>query len=113
MLDSVFQLIILASWIYLVWMVRKKRIELCDESHYKWLKRFLIVGGVSLAGLIVWGIGIVVYNAIWGLESDNHPGFWIGLSLLMAFIISTIGSWVIFLIGRRKGQRGSNKTPQE
>ena len=78
------------------------------EGYLRRLKSWLMVGGISLAGLIVFLIGIGVYHAIWGLpeeENGNDVIFWIGASFLFVFTISTIGSWVIFLKGRQKTTR--------
>jgi len=101
-------LIPLAVWIYLVWMVRKKKISLFHdqmepklaERRLKRLKTFLLVAGISLAVCIV---GVVVHNAIYGLSGVEEPIFFtIGLCGLWAFFIATIGGLVIFLKGRRK-----------
>lgn len=92
-------LIIMAAWICLASMVWKKKTELA-ESHYKLLKRFLVVGGISFAGPIAIFIGCKVYDAIWGMPDGDLN--WIALPFLMVFFISTIGGWILFLIGRSK-----------
>ena len=95
-------------WIYLVWMVRKKKTNLFHdqmepklaERRYKMLKVFLLVAGISLAVGIV---GVILHNALYGLSEIEEPvSFVIALVGLWAFFIATIGGLVIFLKGRRK-----------
>ena len=95
-------------WIFLVWMVQKKKTNILHEQmepklaerRYKMLKVFLLVAGISLAVGIV---GVVVHNAIYGLSGVEEPVFFvIALVGLWAFLIATIGGLVIFLKGRRK-----------
>jgi len=99
---------LIVVWIYLVWMVRKKKTNLFDdqvepkiaERRLKMLKTFLLVAGISFAVFIV---GTVVHNALYGLSGiEEHVFFSIAISALYVFIIATIGSLVIFLKGRRK-----------
>jgi len=101
-------LIPLPVWIYLVWMVRKKKTNLfrdqmepkLAERRYKRLKAFLLVAGISLAVGIV---GVILHNALYGLAEIEEPvSFIIALVALWVFIIATIGGLVIFLKGRRK-----------
>ena len=98
----------LGVWIYLVWMVRKKKTNLFHdqmepklaERRYKMLKVFLLVAGISLAVGIV---GVILHNALYGLSEIEEPvSFVIALVGLWAFFIATIGGLVIFLKGRRK-----------
>jgi len=98
----------LAVWIYLVFVVRKKKISLFHdqvepklaERRYKRLKVFLLVAGISLAVGIV---GVVVHNALYGLSEIEEPvSFFIAISAIWVFVIATIGGLVIFLKGRRK-----------
>ncbi len=98
----------IAVWIYLVWMVRKKKTNIFHdqmepelaERRYKVLKVFLLVAGISFAV----GIGGVIgHNVIYGLtEVEEGVFFTIGLVGLFVFFIATIGSLVVYLIGRRK-----------
>jgi uncharacterized RDD family membrane protein YckC len=101
----------LPVWIYLVWMVRKKKISLFHdemelklaERLYKMLKAFLIVAGISLAVLIVLLVGVVIYNAVYGMnEIAEAVAHYIGFSSLGVFNIATYGGLVIFFKGRRK-----------
>ncbi len=107
--------VLIAVWIYLVWMVRKKKANLFHdqvepklaESRLKRLKVFLLVAGISLAVGIV---GVVVHNVIYGLTEIEEPVFFtIALVGLWVFIIATIGGLVIFLKGRRKQDKGIPK----
>jgi len=99
---------LIVVWIYLVFMVRKKKINLFDdqvepklaERRYKMLKAFLLAAGISFAVGIV---GVILHNALYGLSKIEEPvSFFIGISALGVFFIATIGGLVIFLKGRRK-----------
>jgi hypothetical protein len=99
---------LIAVWIYLVWMVQKKKANLFHdqvepriaERRLKRLKTFLLVAGMSFAVFIV---GVIVHNALYGLSEIEEPvSFIIAISALWVFIIATIGGLVIFLKGRRK-----------
>ncbi len=99
---------LIAVWIYLVWMVRKKKTNIFHdqmepklaERRLKRLKTFLLVAGISFAVFIV---GVIVHNALYGLSEIEEPvSFIIALAALWVFIIATIGGLVIFLKGRRK-----------
>ena len=98
----------LGIWIYLVWMVRKKKTNIFHEQmepklagrRYKMLKVFLLVAGISLAVGIV---SVIVHNALYAMNEIEEPIFFvIALVGLWAFFIATIGGLVIFLKGRRK-----------
>jgi len=99
---------LIAVWIYLVWMARKKKTNIFDdqmepklaERRLKMLKAFLLVAGISFAVFIV---GVIVHNALYGLSEMEEPvSFIIAISALWVFIIATVGGLVIFLKGRRK-----------
>ena len=99
---------LIVVWVYLVWMVRKKKANLFHdqvepktaERRLKRLKVFLLVAGISLAVGIV---GIVGHNVIYGLTEIEEPVFFsIALVGLYVFVIATSGGLVIFLKGRRK-----------
>ncbi len=105
---TIIEVALVGVWIYLVWMVRKKKTKIFHdqmepklaERRLKRLKVFLLVAGISLAVGIV---GIVGHNTIYGLTKIEEPVFfWIALVGLYVFIIATIGGLVIFLKGRRK-----------
>ena len=98
----------IAVWIYLVWMVRKKKTNIFHdqmepklaERRYKVLKVFLLVAAISFAVGIV---GVILYNVLSALLEKEEPvSFGIGLVGLFVFVIATIGGLVIFLKGRRK-----------
>ena len=106
--NVLFQYLFLGVWIYLVWMVRKKKISLfrdqmeqkLAERRYRMLKAFLLVAGISLAAFIV---NLVLHIAIFGpTEEEGAVMFYIALFSHGTFIIATIGGLVIFLKGRRK-----------
>ena len=99
---------LLGIWIYLVWIVRKKKTKIFHEQmepklaerRLKRLKTFLLVAGISFAVGIV---GIVVHNALYGAtETEDLVSFFIAISALLIFIAATIGGLVIFLRGRQK-----------
>jgi Ca2+/Na+ antiporter len=101
-------ILVVGVWIFLVWMVWKKKanifhhqVELkLTERSLKRLKAFLLVAGISLVGGIV---GIIVHNVLYGLSEIEEPVFFsIAIFSLVLFTIATIGSLVIFLQGRRK-----------
>ncbi len=98
--------VLIVVWIYLVWMVRKKKAKIFHdrmepklaERRYKRLKTFLLVAGISLAVGIV---GAVVHNVLYGLtEIEESVFFTIALVGIYAFVAATIGGLVIFLKGR-------------
>ncbi len=98
----------LAIWIYLAWMVWKKKTKIFHdrmdpklaERRYKMLKVFLRVAGIALAVGIV---GVIVHNALYAMNEIEEPIFFvIALVGLWVFFIATIGGLVIFLKGRRK-----------
>ncbi len=99
---------LIAVWIYLVWMVRKKKTNIFHdqmeptlaERRLKRLKTFLLVAGISF---VVFIVGLIVHNALYGLsEREDLVSFIIAIVALWVFIIATIGGLVIFLKGRRK-----------
>ena len=107
----VFGAFCLPVWILLVWMVRKKKTEIFHdqiepklaEKHYKMLKAFLLVAGISLGVLIVFLIGVVIYNAVYGMsEIAETVAQYIGFPVLGVFNIATYGGLAIILKGRRK-----------
>jgi hypothetical protein len=101
--------VVVAGWgVYLAWMVRKKKASLFHnqlepgsaERRYKILKAFLLVAGISLAVGIV---GVILHNALSALlEREESIFFFIGLVGLFVFAIATIGSFVVYITGRRK-----------
>ncbi len=108
---AVIEVTLMGVWIYLVWMVRKKKINLFHdqvepklaERRLKILKAFLLVAGISFAVLIVLMVGVVLYNAVYGMsEIADAVAHYIGFSSLGVFDVATIGGLVIFLKGRRK-----------
>jgi len=105
---TVIEVALVGVWIYLVWMVRKKKTKIFHdqmepklaERRLKRLKTFLLVAGISLAVGIV---GVILHNALYGLfEIEELVSMGMGFFGLIAFVIATIGGLVIFLKGRRK-----------
>ena len=103
---TILEVALVGVWIYLVWMVRKKKAKIFHdqmepkiaERRYKRLKVFLLVAGISLAVGI---IGVILHNALYALsEKEELVSFFIAIVALWAFLIATIGSLVIFLKGR-------------
>ncbi len=100
-------ILLVGAWIYLVWMVRKKKTKIFHdqmepklaERRLKRLKTLLLVAGISLAVVV----GDILQIAIF--RPPDYEGTvsiviaWLGF---MAFIIAAIGGLVIFLKGRQK-----------
>ena len=108
---TIIEVALVGVWIYLVWIVRKKKAKIFHdqmepklaERRLKRLKAFLLVAGISFAVFIVGGI---VHNALYGLTELEEPvSFIIAIVALWVFIIATIGGLVIFLKGRREWAR--------
>ena len=104
----IFWAALIVAWICLVWMVRKKKTKIFHdqmepklaERRLKWLKKFLLVGGISLAMFI---FGTILHNTLSArLETEEPISFFIGISGGLLLFLANIGSLVIFLTGRRK-----------
>ncbi len=101
--------ILVGAWIYLVWMVWKRKTKIFHdqmepelaERRLKRLKAFLLVAGISFAAF--W-VNIILMIAIFrpSAEEEEAVFFFIALFSVVVFIIATIGGLVIFLKGRRK-----------
>jgi archaellum biogenesis protein FlaJ (TadC family) len=107
---------LIAVWIYLVWMVWKKKTDIFHdqmqpelaERRLKRLKAFLVLAGISFAVFIV---GVIVHNALYGLSEIEEPAsFVIALVGLGVFMIATVGGLVIFLRGRRETTQRNTET---
>ena len=102
----------LGVWIYLVWMVRKKKAKIFHdqmepklaERRLKRLKTFLLVAGIS--GAMFWVAILVQVIVLVGIfdqpEEEGPVVFFIAFFSVVLFVIATIGGLVIFLKGRRK-----------
>ncbi len=108
---ALFPPLILAVWIYLVWMVRKKKTNIfydqmepkLAERRLKRLKAFLRVAGISFAMFLVAFILQVVLVVIFDQPEEEGPVvFFIAFFSVVVFVIATIGGLVVFLKGRRK-----------
>ena len=97
----------LGVWIYLVWMVWKKKTNIFHdqmepklaERRYKMLKTSLLVAGISFA---VGTVGVILHNVLYALSVTDDIFFPIAISTGGVFNIATIGGLYIFLKGRRK-----------
>jgi len=96
-------IILVGVWIYLIWMVWKKKTV---SRYLKALKTFLLIAGISGLMLIGFLVGVMLYHTMYGLgemsETADAIAHYIGFFLYGMFIIATIGGLVIFLKGRRK-----------
>ena len=106
--------ILIVVWIYLVVVVRKKKTKIfrdqmepkLAERRLKWLKTSLLVAGI----LYVVFIACLILQIVLDLIGKEEPvSFFIAVWAFRAFIIATIGSLVVFLIGRRKQAKGIPK----
>ena len=108
-------------WIYLAWMVRKKKNKIFHyqmepesaERRLKTLKIFLRVGGISL---VVGILSAVLHNVVYMLFihfagedfwertgiGDEPVFFIITILAIFVWIIATIGGLIVFILGRRK-----------
>ena len=96
----------LAVWIYLVWMVWKKKTNIFHaqmeqklaERRYRMLKLLLLVAGVTLA----FGLGgAILHNALYAQSETEEPiSFFIGFLSLWVFTLATFGGLFIFIKGR-------------
>ena len=98
----------IAVWIYLAWMVWKKKTKIFDdqmepklaERRLKMLKASLLVAARSFVGGIV---GVVMHNVLYGLtETEEVVFFAIALSAIWLFTLATGGGLAIYLKGRQK-----------
>ena len=102
----------LPVWIYLVWMVWKKKTNIFHdqmepklaERRLKRLKTFLLVAGISFAmfWVSVFPLRIVLAAISNQPKGGEHVVFWFGYASVVLFVIATIGGLYMFLKGRRK-----------
>lgn len=98
----------IAVWIYLAWMVLKKKAEIFHEQmepklaerRLKMLKASLLVAAISFIGGIV---GVIMHNALYAAtETEEAVFFFIALSAIWLFTLATGSGLAIFLKGRKK-----------
>ena len=95
-----------AVWIFLVWMLWKKKTNIFHdkmetksaERLLKMLRVFVLVAGISLAvGIASIFVGIAVFG-----PEEGGAFFFIPFSLFTLFFIGIIGGLATYLIGRQK-----------
>ena len=98
----------IAVWIYLAWIAWKKKTRIFHdqmeprlaERRLKMLKASLLVAAISIVGGIV---GVIMHNAIYAAtETEEAVFFFIALSAIWLFTLTTGGGLFIFLKGRQK-----------
>ena len=111
---TIIEVALVGVWIYLVWIVRKKKAKIFHdqmepklaERRLKRLKAFLRVAGISFAMFCVAFILLVVLVGLLEIIEEESVSYYIGYYIafvgLWVFVIATIGGLVIFLKGRRK-----------
>ena len=101
-------IVLIGVWIFLLWMVQsKKAVNIFEhmtpdsaQNLSKRLKVLMIISGVSLVAGIV---GTILHNALYGLSEIEEPvTFFVAIVGLFLFVIVTVISLVVFIIGRRK-----------
>ena len=99
---------LISVWIFLLWMVQsRKAINIFEhmepesaQTLLKRLKVLMFISGISLATGI---IGTILHNALYGISEIEEPvTFFIAIVGLFLFVIITVVSLVVFLIGKRR-----------
>ena len=94
-------------WIYLAWMVLKKKTKIFHdqmepklaERRIKMLKTFLQVAGISLAvGIVTIPLGYAIFSP----TEVEETLFFIQLFFVTLFLLGTVSGFVIFLKGQQK-----------
>ena len=95
-----FPFALIAVWIWLAWMVWKKKTKL-SERGLKRLKIFLLVSVISWA--MIW-VSILLGPYIFHVTEEAREGvfIYIAISFHVVSSMATIGGFVIFLKGRRE-----------
>jgi hypothetical protein len=99
---------LMGSWVCLILMVRKKKTKVFNdqmaperaEKRLKWLKAFLLAGGIAFALFVV---GVVGHNVVFGVSGKEEEVFF-SIAMLGGFVLllANIGSSIVFLTGQRK-----------
>ena len=106
--STVWFLIPLAFWVFLVVAIWRKKTKLFHaqmepklaERRLKWVKTFLMLGGMLFA--MFWLnilLGIVIFVQT---EEEGSVGFIIGFISAVLFVIAAIGGIVALIRGQRK-----------
>lgn len=99
---------LIGAWIYLTWMVWKKKTKIFHDQmdmklakrRLKMLKASLLVAAISFVEGIV---GVIVHNALYAAaETEEAVSFFIAILGLFLFAVATSGGFAIFLKGRQK-----------
>jgi hypothetical protein len=99
--------VLVGTWIYMVWMVWRKKTKIFRDQieperakrRYQILKVTLITAGVLLLGGI---IGAVGHNAIYAMkEIEESIFFFVAVVGLFGFVTATVGGWMYYFTGRK------------
>ena len=110
-LGSTLPVLTLPVWIYLVFMVWKRKTTIfrdqmepeSAERRLGWLRTLLLIAGLSL---LVGIVGVILHNVLYAQSGvEEQVFFFIALAGLFVFVIATAGGLVIFLKGRREWTR--------
>ena len=98
----------IAVWIYLAWMVLKKKTEVFHEQmepelakrRLKMLKASLLVAAMAFVAGIA---GVIGHNVVYAAtETEEAAFFFLALSTFWLFTLATGGGLAIYLRGRRE-----------
>lgn len=99
---------LIVAWICLLWAFRKRGTRIFHdqmepetaEKRLRWLKRLLLIGGISL-GMFV--IGVVVHNVLYGvMDREESVSFFVAVLGGLVLFLSNIGILVLVITGRMK-----------
>ena len=100
-------IILIVAWMYMAWILWKKKTKMISdqmkpedaERLYKILKVSSIAAGILL---LLGIIGAVGHNALYAMKKiEESAFFFIAIVGLFGFVITTIGSWICYFVGRK------------
>lgn len=100
-------IILVGAWIYMAWVLWKKKTKMTNdqmepekaERRYKILKVSSVAAGVLL---LIGIIGAIGHNALYAMKKiEEFVFFFIAIVGLFGFVITTIGSWICYFVGRK------------